>query len=66
MITKRTPLLVEKEVAEQLGVTIRTLQRWRQESKGPKYCRLTRQTIRYKQEDIDQWIEESKFYGGMK
>ena len=55
------PLLTEAQVADLLGLSIRTLQAWRQDGKGPPYVSLAedgkRGTIRYRQQDILSFIE---------
>lgn len=40
-------LLTPEQVASALGVTERTLERWRMRGDGPPYVRLTRSTVRY-------------------
>lgn len=50
-------LLKPAEVAEQLGVTERTLERWRQTGDGPAFLKFSRQTIRYRQAELDQFVE---------
>ena len=50
-------LLNESQVAKILQLTPRALQRWRLEGRGPRFVRLSRRCIRYKREDICQWIE---------
>lgn len=58
-----TALLRDKDVAEQLGVSIRTTEKWRSVGAGPPYIRVGR-LIRYKQGDIDRWIEGRRCGGG--
>lgn len=50
------PLLTEAEAAELLSLSVRTLQAWRYDSSGPRYCRLGR-VIRYRNTDLLVWIE---------
>ncbi|MBE7202345.1 MAG: helix-turn-helix domain-containing protein [Parafilimonas terrae] len=50
------PLLTEAEAAELLSLSVRTLQAWRYDNSGPRYCRLGRQ-IRYRRADLLAWIE---------
>ena len=50
-------LLTEKEAGKILGFSIRTLQKWRIEGQGPPFIRVSARTIRYRREDLDQWIE---------
>lgn len=59
-------LLSEKEAATFLGISQRTLSKWRQDGKGPTFQRLSRRLIRYRQEDLERFLEANTFYGGMK
>lgn len=46
--------LKEKQAAEYLGLSVKTLQAWRFYCKGPKYLKLGR-AVRYQVEDLDQF-----------
>ena len=46
----------EREKAEQLGVALRTLRKWRQLGKGPAYTKLGRQ-IHYRDEAQAAWLK---------
>ena len=46
----------EKEAAAYLGVSIKTMQAWRHQCRGPKYYRLGRVCV-YRQADLDQYME---------
>ena len=50
-------LLAEKEAAKILGFSERTLQKWRNLGGGPRFVRVSRRAIRYRQVDLDAWIE---------
>ncbi len=50
--------LREKEAADYLGVSVKTLQAWRFYSKGPKYLKIGR-AVRYTYEYLDQFKENS-------
>ena len=50
-------LLTEKEAGKLLGFSIRTLQKWRIQGEGPPFVRISARAIRYRREDLDQWIE---------
>ena len=55
--TSDAPLLLcEKETAKLIGFSIRTLQKWRTQGEGPPFVRVSARAIRYRREDIDQWI----------
>ena len=51
-------LLTQKEVAHWLGVSERTLERYRVIGTGPQFVRLDR-LVRYRLSDIEEWIESS-------
>lgn len=53
-------LLNSTEVAEMLGVSKMTLKRWRNNDEGPAFIKMSRSNIRYKQEDVEQFIEDKK------
>ena len=48
----------EKELAEILGLSRRTLQNWRQQKIGPMYIKLGR-VVRYRHSDIEPYITEN-------
>lgn len=50
-------VLTEREAAERLKVTPRTLFRWRSEGKGPDYSRLPSGAIRYTLVAIDTFLK---------
>ncbi len=49
--------LTEKEVAEILRVSVRTLQIWRASGKAPKHYRQGFKGVRYRYEDLMAWKE---------
>ncbi|CTQ56846.1 DNA binding domain, excisionase family [Roseibium album] len=49
-------LLNEKEVAEILGISVRTLQSWRVKGGELKFIRLGR-AVRYRQCDLDEFVQ---------
>ena len=51
-------LLKPKEVADRLGVSQRTLERWRIAGEGPPYVSITRSTVRYTAEALDAFLAE--------
>lgn len=53
-----TVLLREEEAAKFLNVSPRTLQGWRVTGGGPPFVKYSNRCVRYRQEDLDQWIEE--------
>ena len=46
----------EREKAEQLGVALRTLRKWRQLGKGPPYTKLGKQ-VHYRDEAQTAWLK---------
>ena len=50
-------LLTAAEVADQLGVALRTLTHWRTTGRGPRYHRIGRKPL-YRPSDVEQWVGE--------
>ena len=48
-----------EQAAEYLGFAADTLKKWRKDARGPDYYKLSG-TIRYKQVDLDSFIESSR------
>lgn len=55
-MTEDEKLLTEKQVAEYLNVTVRTVQRWRAEGMGPPVLYAYR-SPRYRKADVDAWLQ---------
>lgn len=53
----QTILVNEREAADMLGLTPRTLQAWRQQGEGPPYVRVSSRCIRYRIADLEDWAE---------
>jgi len=53
----KAPLLNEKQAAMFLGLKPRTLQAWRWSGGGPKYVRLSARAVRYRQSDLDAFVD---------
>jgi predicted DNA-binding transcriptional regulator AlpA len=52
-----TTLLTEKQAAERLQLSVRTLQSWRvRSSTGPPFIKAGR-SVRYRLSDLDVWLE---------
>jgi predicted DNA-binding transcriptional regulator AlpA len=51
-------LLNQKQAARILGLSVRTLERYRITGTGPRYVRLGR-LIRYRPNDLKEWIERN-------
>lgn len=54
-ITSTNAELTEKELAEHLKVSVRTLQIWRAKNTAPKHYRHGYKGVRYKLEDVLEW-----------
>jgi DNA-binding transcriptional MerR regulator len=52
--------LTEKQVAQKLNISPRTLQAWRRKHVGPPYVRLSPRAIRYELTALLQWLEEQR------
>jgi predicted DNA-binding transcriptional regulator AlpA len=58
---ERVQLLNEKQVAETLGVQVRTVQQWRIYGRGPRYRKLCGGrggSVRYDPRELDQWLNQ--------
>ncbi len=49
-------LVTERDAAELLGVSVRTLQKWRLQGNGPRFVKLGR-AVRYDRRDLEEYIE---------
>ena len=57
------PLLNERDVATLLGVSVRTLQEWRQSGHGPPFVKLSgkkRGVVRYDPVDVRSYVLERR------
>jgi excisionase family DNA binding protein len=48
-------LLTEKQVAEQLQVSLGSIRRWRLENRGPRFVKVGA-LVRYRQNELDNWL----------
>ena len=55
-------LLKEKQAAEALGVSRRTLQRWRLSGDGPPFARIGLRRVAYPQAALAAWCEGRTFH----
>ena len=56
-------LLTQQQLADELQVSLRPLERWRQEGIGPAFIRVGR-SPRYRRADIDAWLERQRHTKG--
>ena len=52
-------LVKERDAAELLGVSVRTLQKWRLQGDGPRFVKLGH-AVRYDGQDLEAYIESSR------
>jgi excisionase family DNA binding protein len=58
LATCRPTALTERQVAEQLGLSVATLRAWRHRGKGRRFLRLGR-SVRYLPADVDEFVRAS-------
>lgn len=46
----------ERELADVLGVSVRTLQAWRSEGRGPRFIKLSPTLVRYSPDDVREFV----------
>jgi predicted DNA-binding transcriptional regulator AlpA len=51
-------LLTPAEIAGITGLSIETLAQWRSQKRGIPYVKISRNCVRYRQIDLDQWVGE--------
>ena len=49
-------LVGEREASERLGLSVRTLQKWRLQGSGPPFLKLGH-AVRYDPEDLDAYVQ---------
>lgn len=53
-----TPVLIrETEVADIIGLSVRTVRAWRSQGEGPPFFHVGR-SVRYNREHVIEWIDE--------
>ncbi len=62
MAEHRDRLLNHKDTAAHLGVSERTLERWRMEGHGPAFVRVGPRRLGYRESVLDAWTD-SRTYG---
>ena len=50
-------LLTTEQAAQFLNTPKRTLENWRVSGEGPRFARLTPRKIRYRPQDLAEWVE---------
>lgn len=55
--------MTSQQLAEQLGITERTMRNWRSAGKGPRYFKAPgTQVIRYDPADVADWLDHNRRY----
>lgn len=52
-------LLTEQDASERLGLSVRTLQKWRLQGNGPRFLKLGH-AVRYDPADLDEYISSAR------
>lgn len=55
----RDTLMSAQDIAEKLGVSLRTVYRWKADGDLPPALRVGRH-LRYRPDDIDEWLERHR------
>jgi predicted DNA-binding transcriptional regulator AlpA len=55
---QRSRLLRAEDIAEITGLSVETLAQWRSQRKGIPFVKLSRNCVRYRQADLDEWLNE--------
>lgn len=56
-MSARRPLARPEEVAEYIGVPVRTLAQWAWKGTGPRWSKVGRHR-RYRWDDLEKWLDE--------
>ena len=51
-------LLTAEDVAQITGLSTETLAQWRSQRRGIPFVKISRNCVRYRQADLDRWLEE--------
>jgi predicted DNA-binding transcriptional regulator AlpA len=54
-------LLTERDLADFLAVSVKTIERWRLFNEGPPYKKLgskLRSTVRYRMDEVERWLQD--------
>lgn len=56
-------LLTQAHVARRLGVSVRTMRRWRAQGMGPDWLRVGKQAVMFREDDVGRWIMRQRVKG---
>lgn len=62
-VTTLRPLATPVDVAEYLGVPVRTLSQWRHQGKGPRFVRVGKH-VRYRWADVEAFLNTNTVEDG--
>lgn len=54
-------LVTQEELAERLGLSTRTIERWRVTGEGPAFVRIGARRLVYREEAIEAWLASNTF-----
>ncbi|MGH9344511.1 MAG: helix-turn-helix transcriptional regulator [Terriglobia bacterium] len=54
----RSRLLTPEDVADVTGLSTETLAQWRSQRRGIPFIKISRNCVRYRQQDLDFWLAE--------
>lgn len=52
-------LLTEHDASQRLGLSVRTLQKWRLQGNGPRFLKLGH-SVRYDPADLDEYVAQAR------
>ena len=59
MSSKQKTFLSRQQCAERIGVSVRTLDRWRFSGEGPSYYKIHK-AVKYEEQDIENYLDSQK------
>lgn len=58
-------LLTKPQAAEHLGISVRSLESMMHLGTGPRFMKLGKRMVRFRQADLDQWIEDQPTFSSV-
>lgn len=55
--SKAVHLLTAEDVADVTGLSTETLAQWRSQRRGIPFIKISRNCVRYRQDDLQQWLQ---------